>query len=194
MDDKAINKDKQIKENNKKDIKNFFTVKNIVIIILSFILFCSIISYPNTDELENTINNLNSQIVEQNNQISIYEEELKKIQTENQNRLDKLKEENENLQKEKNELKEKNENLENENNQLRSSKQTTTNDNSTTNSTTNNNNNTSNSITTVKQVTTQTNNTSHMVWVGNTGTKYHIQGCRTLKGRRTSNYLSTSYI
>ena len=30
--------------------------------------------------------------------------------------------------------------------------------------------------------TTSSDNNSEMVWVGNTGTKYHNEGCRTLKG------------
>lgn len=60
------------------------------------------------------------------------------------------------------------------------------------NTTTSNNNSSSTKKTsskntgTSKKTTSQTstsNNKSQMVWVGETGTKYHYQGCRTLKGK-----------
>lgn len=52
------------------------------------------------------------------------------------------------------------------------------------NSQTNNSTSTTTTTSTSSQnSTTSSDNNSEMVWVGNTGNKYHNQSCRTLKGQ-----------
>lgn len=167
IDSKKNNKDtfdKIKKDNNTSNIKkhNFFTVKNIAIIILSFLFFCSIVGQPNTTELENNIKSLNLTITK-------LEEEIDS----NQVQIDKLQNENTNLKVELEELKDKDENLKSASEITKNTSQT--------NESSSNTTSISSHIT--NQYATQDNNTTEMVWVGDTGTKYHIQSCGTLKGK-----------
>jgi septal ring factor EnvC (AmiA/AmiB activator) len=150
----VIKDDSSSNDNKNQKLKNLFKGKNLVIFILSFLLFCAFCSIPsdNTSYLQNTIESLNTNILEQQKQIEQYKEE-KKL-----------------LQKEIDELKKDLQNLETENNTLRTSKQSTT------------LNTTSNITTQITQSKEQISDSAQTVWVGNTGTKYHKQSCRTLKG------------
>ena len=141
--------------------KNLFRGKNLAIVILSFLLFCVILVIPsdNTTELKNSIEELNNHITKQEQQIKSDEEKLKTLQNSN----DELNQQIKDLNKEKEELKK-------ENDSLRASNNQTTSNTSSSNSTTISNNISDN------------NTTQQMVWVGNTGNKYHRQSCRTLKG------------
>lgn len=155
--------------------------KNIAIVILSILLLGIILSYPSSDNITDnsqdanftsTINELQSELKEKQNQI---------INLQNTNKS--LTEENEKLEDEKKEL-----NSKLEDSQKNVSKNSTT-ASSTTGSTsgktstgtvssTSKNTNTSN-----KETSSSAENNSEMVWVGETGTKYHVQSCRTLKGK-----------
>lgn len=164
----------------KKEMKNFLkNKKNIIIIILSICLLISIASKPtasNKNEISNNTNNTRTDLVEEKN---------------------KLQEEKQTLEKEKNDLSTKVEELEKEA-ALKAKQKTTISSQTpkttqTTTSKTNTNSNTKSSTTSSTTSNTRTtstvpnqnvnNNNSQMVWVGNTGTKYHIQSCRTLKGK-----------
>ena len=84
-------------------------------------------------------------------------------------------------------LEEDNKNLENQINELQ--KTSSVESNNTTNVSSNPSPNSSSTTATsdkkssASNTTTNSETNSQMVWVGDTGTKYHIQSCRTLKGK-----------
>lgn len=126
--------------------------KNIAIVVLVFLLFCFIVTYPTDsnsklEELNNQVNSLNSQIEDLNNQIKEKDNQII--------------------------------NLQNENEELKTSKQETKKEDITETSSTA----TPTPKTSQTSNSNATNNNSEMVWVGETGTKYHNAGCRTLKGK-----------
>lgn len=192
---KMKNNSNNIKENNANGIsqselknskKSFWkSGKNITIIILSFLLFCSIIAYGNSDaykidELTTQINELNQKNNELNLKIENNQKQITDLQNSNKLLIEeknKLEDEKQTLEKEKQELTTKIEELE-----KASSTETTTNpvNNSTssTSSSSSDNSNTSNQT----SPASSSDSDSEMVWVGQTGSKYHNQGCRTLKG------------
>ena len=178
--------------------------KNIAIVILSFILICFIISYPDStdvteyttkiDELNNQINTLASERDSLNAKI---EENQKQI-TDLQNANKAVEEERQKLVTEKQELSSKVEELEktssqksteankvsSTNSSSSSNNTTSANSNTTANNSSSSNNSSTNSSSSSKVSTpANTNPQEEMVWVGETGTKYHYQNCRTLKGK-----------
>lgn len=173
-----------LKENNK-FFKFIFDGKNIAIIILSFFLFCAFCAYSNPVDItkyENEINGLTQKLENTENQITKLQEENKSLQEsitkmQNENKL--WQEEKTKLETEKQELTTKVEEL-----QKTISEQQT----KSTVSTSSTSNNSSTSVSTSQkasssQSTSSSNNNSQMVWVGETGNKYHYQNCRTLKGK-----------
>ena len=143
-----MNKEKHGKQN-----KSFWKdKKNIAIVILTFLLFCFIVTYPTDsnsklEELNNQVNSLNSQIEDLNNQIKEKDNQIS--------------------------------NFQNENEELKTSKQEPKKEEITKTSSTT----TSASKTSQTSNSKTTNDNSEMVWVGETGTKYHNTNCRTLKGK-----------
>lgn len=175
-----------------KDLKNrrqhLNIAINVVIGVLVFLMFCVILSLlvpKDFTKYQNEIKDLNAQISSLNEKIENNEKQISDLTTSNKSIADenqKLKEEKSTLESEKNNLiNEKNE-LNTKIDQLQkttaSQSQTST---SSTSSTTSSHSSTSDS----KPVSpsTSSNTNSEMVWVGETGTKYHIQSCRTLKGK-----------
>ena len=137
-------------------INNLFKGKNLAIIILSFLLFISIIGQPSVTDYENNINTLNTTISKQKEIISSNQDDTIKLQNENTQLKDKIAA------------------LEKENESLKNSAQNTESKPSNTDTV---------PVTTTTQPKVQNNEITEMVWVGNTGTKYHIQSCGTLKGK-----------
>lgn len=142
--------------------------------------------------------NLNTKLEEQQNKITELEDNHQLLQQEKetlQNKITELETNNQTLQQEKESLQNEKQQLENEKNELntkiKESQKTssTKSTSSTTSSSTSSNSqsNNSNSTTTTKSISSQNSNTSsdnnsEMVWIGETGNKYHNQSCRTLKG------------
>ena len=146
--------------------------KNIAIVVLSILLFLTIISYPTSDTSTNNLqnSNLTSTINELQSELEIKQIEITNLQNSNKS----LTEEKKKLEDENKELNSKLEDA-----QKNVSKISTTTSSSTkTTSSTSKNTTTSN-----KETSSSTKNNSEMVWVGETGTKYHAQSCRTLKGK-----------
>lgn len=137
-------------------INNLFKGKNLAIIILSFLLFISIIGQPSVTDYENNINTLNTTISKQKEIISSNQDDTIKLQNENTQLKDKIAA------------------LEKENEILKNISQKTESKPSNTDTV---------PVTTTTQPKVQNNEITEMVWVGNTGTKYHIQSCGTLKGK-----------
>lgn len=174
-----------LKQNN-----NFFKFilngKNIAIIILSFLLFCYIVAYSDSDSYKHysQIEDFNNQISELNSKIEDNEKQITNLQDANkllQEEKSKLEEEKTTLETEKQELTTKVEELE----KTSSTKLTSTTSTSQTqksSSATLSSSTSSSKLSSGTSATTSTTN-SQMVWVGETGTKYHNQGCRTLKGK-----------
>ena len=169
--------------------------KNIAIIILSFLLFCFIVAYGNSDankveELTNQINELEQKNNELNSKMEDNEKQITNLQDANKLLVEekgKLEEEKKTLETEKQELNTKVEELE----KISSTKNTkpTTTSVATTSQPQKSSSSLSSSTSSVSKSSSQTapasssNSNSKMVWVGETGTKYHNQGCRTLKGK-----------
>lgn len=155
--------------------------KNIAIIILSFLLVCFIVAYGNSDaskveELTNQINELEQKNNELNSKMEDNEKQITNLQDANKLLVEekgKLEEEKKTLETEKQELNTKVEELE-KISSTKNNKSTTTAGTSTSQLQKSSSRTTSAS---------SSNNNSQMVWVGETGTKYHNQGCRTLKGK-----------
>lgn len=144
------------------NIKKFFSdKKNIAIVILSYLLFLSFITigYFSSTQQVDEIEKLNSQITK-------LDEEKQELNT----KITKLEEEKKKLNDQISKLED---------------KQPGTSETESTSSSTSAKNNSSST----KATSSTTNNSSsasdsksEMVWVGNSGTKYHTQSCRTLKG------------
>ena len=141
--------------------------KNIVITILSILLIFSIFFTDNTNL--NKVNELETNIQKQKNEISTLQTEKTKLN----NAITALEEENNTLQKQIEILEEQTKEKEATNQTAQSvsqNKDVETNINKNIPSTSN------------TPSAFETDNEEEMVWVGETGTKYHCQDCRTLKG------------
>lgn len=169
--------------------------KNIAIIILSFLLVCFIVAYGNSDankveELTNQINELEQKNNELNSKIEDNQKQITNLQNANKLLVEekgKLEEEKKTLETEKQELNTKVEELE----KISSTKNTkpTTTPVATISQPQKSSSSSSSSTSSVSTSSSQSTSTSssstnsQMVWVGETGTKYHNQDCRTLKGK-----------
>jgi DNA repair exonuclease SbcCD ATPase subunit len=173
-----------LKENNK-----FFSVilnvKNSAIIILSFLLFITIVTYPDSSnsskisELNDKIQSLNAQLYEQNKKLE-NNPELQEAQKQIKN----LQDANKSLTEKNKTLEDEKTTLENEKNSL-NTKLEEAQKTSATNTSKSQTASISSSSSSKARSTSSNSSTSNsqMVWVGNTGTKYHVQSCRTLKGK-----------
>lgn len=130
--------------------------KNIVITILGIIILCFAFTQSQNQE---KMNQLNSKIEYLEKCVEEYEEEIET-----------LKKEKEELKKENKSLSKKEENTEEQ------EEVTVSND-------TAYKNTTKKSTETTKKSTKINDDKTEMVWVGETGTKYHKKDCRTLKGK-----------
>ena len=155
--------------------------KNIAIVVLSILLFVTIISYPTSDtstnnlqnsNLTSTINELQSKLEEKQIEITNLQnsnksltEEKKKLEDENKELNSKLEDAQKNVSK----------------NSTATSSPTSSSSEKTSTKTTSSTS--KNTTTSNKETSSSTKNNSEMVWVGETGTKYHTQSCRTLKGK-----------
>ena len=173
-----------LKEKNK-----FFSVilnvKNSAIIILSFLLFITIVTYPDSSnsskisELNDKIQSLNAQLDEQNKKLE-NNPELQEAQKQIKN----LQDANKSLTEKNKTLEDAKTTLENEKNSL-NTKLEEAQKTSATNTSKFQTASISSSSSSKARSTSSNSSTSNsqMVWVGNTGTKYHVQSCRTLKGK-----------
>ena len=173
-----------LKEKNK-----FFSVilnvKNSAIIILSFLLFITIVKYPDSSnrskisELNDKIQSLNAQLDEQNKKLE-NNPELQEAQKQIKN----LQDANKSLTEKNKTLEDEKTTLENEKNSL-NTKLEEAQKTSATNTSKFQTASISSSSSSKARSTSSNSSTSNsqMVWVGNTGTKYHVQSCRTLKGK-----------
>lgn len=191
----ATNTSKHSKGANNSEKSFLKNGKNIAIIILSFLLVCFIVAYGNSDankveELTNQINELGQKNNELNSKVKDNEKQIINLQDANKllvEEKEKLKEETKALETEKQELNTKVEELE----KISSAKTTksTTTPVATTSQSQKSSSSSSSSNSSVSKSSSQTapvsssNSNSQMVWVGETGTKYHNQSCRTLKGK-----------
>ena len=209
IESKTSNLDKTIKGENIKKGKNTYTnkqqslsesskksfwkdKKNIIIIVLSFLLLCFVIAYSDSnsykyssliEDLNSQINTLKTENGKLNTKLEDNQNQIKSLQDEN----NLLKQQKEQLENEKQELTTKVTEMENTlSTQSSSIPQTSSTQSSTVNSNNSNASNGSNSSSASNISTTstpQSNTNSQMVWVGATGSKYHNQGCGTLKGK-----------
>ena len=173
-----------LKEKNK-----FFSVilnvKNSAIIILSFLLFITIVTYPDSSnsskisELNDKIQSLNAQLDEQNKKLE-NNPELQEAQKQIKN----LQDANKSLTEKNKTLEDEKTTLENEKNSL-NTKLEEAQKTSATNTSKFQTASISSSSSSKARSTSSNSSTSNsqMVWVGNTGAKYHVQSCRTLKGK-----------
>lgn len=144
-------------------------IKNIVIIVLAFLLLCFASSPSNTNQ--DKINELEKQIEDKQNTISTIQSEKNSLQKENSK-----------LEEEINDLKAQLETQnvptnEDENLESQTTSSSLPKDNTTTSQSSPNVSSSSSNTSTSEQ-----DNQEEMVWVGDTGTKYHHKNCRTLKG------------
>lgn len=168
--------------------------KKIAIIILSFLLLCSLASYSDSDfskvdELTNQIETLQQENSDLNSELEETQNQLTTLQETNKS----LEEEKENLETQINELNSKVEELENEalakasdSSTTSSQTQTSSSSSSTSSSQSQTSSSTSSSTSgtsSSSSTTDSSDSNSEMVWVGETGTKYHYQWCGTLKGK-----------
>ncbi len=161
----------------KENKKSFFKdKKNVVILILSILLFCAFYSYANPIDVS-----------KYENQIKDLKNTTEQLQTEKTN----LEQEKNKLEEDKKALEEQKTNLENEKQELtqkvdelskakEESHTVAKSDSPVTTSTTSSNKSSSSPVV----ATSQNTNNSQMVWIGETGTKYHNQSCKTLKGNK----------
>ena len=154
-------------ENNQNIKKSFWKdKKNVAIVILSALLLLN--PFGQTDNA--------SEISKLKTKISSLETTISTLENQNTN----LKTKNDTLEQEKKELENENQRLAQENSQLKETKtisqQESTNINVTTPPTS------SSELLEATETTQLSESNSEMVWVGNTGTKYHKHSCRTLKG------------
>lgn len=161
--------------------KSFFKdKKNIAIVILSFLTLSCLLAYSNSDNYKD-----HSQIEELNNQINTLKNKNNELSIEiqnNNNQINSLQQTNKSLREELNTANEQKQKPEPINQVVEASKNTTTSNNNSSSNKKTSSENTGTSKKTTSQTSTS-NNKSQMVWVGETGTKYHYQGCRTLKGK-----------
>ena len=155
--------------------------KNIAIVVLSILLFVTIISYPTSDTSTNNLQNSNLTSTINELQSKLEEKQIEVTNLQNSNKS--LTEEKEKLEDEKKELNSKLEDA-----QKNVSKNSTTTSSPTSSSSEKTSSKTTsstskNTTTSNNETSSSTKNNSEMVWVGETGTKYHTQSCRTLKGK-----------
>lgn len=127
--------------------------KNVIIVILAALLL-----FPGSatnSSYQNQIEGLNNQLTELKTELESYQKQVTNLENTNKS-----------LQTEKTKLEEEKQELNNKIEELQNASSSETTSIPVTSSTT----------------TTSSENNSEMVWVGNTGTKYHNEGCRTLKG------------
>jgi chromosome segregation ATPase len=167
-------------ENTENKLRNLVKdKKNIAIIILLFLLIVVSASSADNTQYENQIANLTNEKTELSEKLQNSQIYINTLQTENS----KLKEEKENLETEKQELNSKVEELEKKSNTDTVSSSISNTTSSQTSSSTSSNESTSTTTSAATNSnTTNSDTNSEMVWVGETGTKYHKESCRTLKG------------
>lgn len=145
--------------------------KNIIVLILSIavIVFCINISNGTKNDLENTIAELNSQILGKDNEITVLKNKNKELEEEN----DSLKTENQKL----------NLKVEEQNKEAEESKESkeSTSQNSKGNTTQTND---KISSTNVKEPEVVQNTNTSIVYITKTGKKYHKDGCSYLKNSK----------
>lgn len=166
--------------------------KNIAIVVLAVVLFFTICGYGGKEDVatyETEINSLNSKITELNNQIKEYGNIIN-TQKETINTLKEGKSTNKtNSESVKAEASSKQTNSSTNKSTTTSASAKTTSSsskssNSSNKSSSSSKNSQSSSVSNIKKESAQkTDNKTEMVWVGNTGTKYHYEDCRTLKGK-----------
>lgn len=153
--------------------------KNTAIIILSFLLFISIIAYPTdstTQNLNNQVLSLNQQIKENNSELDKLQKQINDLQNVNQTLLDsnkKLEEEKQNLESEKNELSQK----------LEEAQKISS---STSNSTT------QESLNSTSTLAVSSDSQGNTVYITKTGKKYHRSNCSYLKNSKISININTA--
>lgn len=159
------------KEANKENIKTF------AIIILAVLLIISIFTghTQKNDDSQNQISELKSKLEDTTNKMADKQKEI--IDLQNFNKI--LQDEKTKLESEKQELNSKIEELQNVSS-AKTISNIISNDTAKINSSTDydTSSHDSSNLSTI----TNSDNTTEMVWIGDTGTKYHKQSCRTLKG------------
>ena len=159
---------------NESKSKKINTILNIIIVLSIFFIFCIIYSsvIPNDlSEYKKEIKNLNTQISTLTEQIKNNENQITTLSENNK----KLESENQKLKAEKNDLNNQIEELSKASSVSSIAQPTTSDNNSSAQSST--------SAPESVSTTTSSDDNSQMVWVGETGSKYHIQSCSTLKGK-----------
>ena len=150
------------------------TILNIVIVLSIFFIFCIIYS----SVIPNDLSEYKKEIKNLNTQVSTLTEQIKN----NENQIATLSESNKTLESENQKLKDEKNDLNNQIEELSKVPSVS----ATTQPTTSDNNSSSQSSTSEPKsdlTTTPSNNNSQMVWVGETGSKYHVQSCSTLRGK-----------
>lgn len=145
-------------ENFKKNHSFKLGKKDIIIIILAFLFILACSDVSDSSEYEKQISELNTQITNLNTGIESAKKQVTDLQETNKS----LKEENQKLISKINETE----------SSAISTEQTST-----------ENSGNSTQSTTSSEVSNDDGN-SQMVWVGDSGTKYHNESCRTLKGNK----------
>ena len=158
--------------------------KNIAIVILAFLLFCFMVAYGDSDaykvdELTTQVNELTEKNTELNSKIEDTEKQITNLQDANQLLVN----EKEQLENEKQELTTKVEELQKTSSSSANSSSTSSSNSSSSSSPSSKSASSSATPKSSSSSTTSSNSNSQMVWVGETGTKYHIQSCPTLKGK-----------
>ena len=154
--------------------KKMNTILNIVIALSIFFIFCIIYS----SVIPNDLSEYKKEIKNLNTQVSTLTEQIKN----NENQITTLSESNKTLESENQKLKDEKNDLNNQMEELSKASSVS----STTPSTTSDNNSSSQSSTSAPKsvsTTTPSNDNSQIVWVGETGSKYHVQSCSTLRGK-----------
>ena len=145
-------------ENFKKNHSFKLGKKDIIIIILAFLFILACSDANDSSKYENQISELNTQIINLNTEL-------------------------ESTKKQVSDLQETNKNLEQEKQELESRINETENSKIDTEQTSAENSGKSTQSTTSSEVSNDDEN-SQIVWVGDSGTKYHNESCRTLKGNK----------
>lgn len=145
-------------ENFKKNHSFKLGKKDIIIIILAFLFILACSDANDSSKYENQISELNTQIINLNTEL-------------------------ESTKKQVSDLQETNKNLEQEKQELESRINETENSKIDTEQTSSENSEKSTQSTTPSEISNDDEN-SQMVWVGDSGTKYHNESCRTLKGNK----------
>ena len=148
-------------ENFKKNHSFKLGKKDIIIIVLAFLFILACSDANDSSEYENQISKLNTQITNLNTELESAKKQVADLQETNES------------------LEEKNKEITSKINETESSAIST--------EQTSSENSENSTTTTSSEISNSSDNTSNsknsqMVWVGDSGTKYHNEGCRTLKG------------